>query len=161
MKKLTNQLTLFSLFFALAFGIQSCNTSRKGNYQDAIKQINEKFQDAYKTKDDKAIKKLYTDDATLVTPYGTVHGSEAIRASLEEDFSNHDSSTRMKITIESIEDETNETLIVKGRFHITGNKIKPNLPFELEGPYTQTFVKENGEWKITKTDYKADLNIND
>jgi hypothetical protein len=67
----------------------------------------------------------------------------------------------MKITIESIEDGTDETLIVKGRFHITGNKIKPNLSFELEGPYTHTCVKENGEWKISKTDYTADLNIND
>lgn len=106
------------------------------------------------------IKKLYTDDTTLVTPYGTAEGSEAIRASLEENFRNH-SSTRMKITIESIDDKIVKTLIVKGRFHIISNKIKPNLPFELEGPYTQTFVNENGEWKILNTDYTADLNIND
>ncbi len=164
MKKLTNQLTLFSIFFALTFGLQSCKTSMKGkqnNYQDTVEQINEKFQNAYGTQNDKAIKKLYTDDASLVTPYSTVQGSEAIRAYLEKDFSNHQSNTRMKITTESIESKTNDTLLVKGRYHITGNKIKPNVPFELEGPYTHICVQENGEWKISKTDYTADLNIND
>jgi uncharacterized protein (TIGR02246 family) len=157
MKSKTNQLKVLTLLFALTFGIQSCNS----NYQDAIEQINKKFQNAYETKNDKVIKALYTDDATLVTPYGTVQGSEAIRISLKEDFSNHDSSTQMKITIESIETKTDETLIVKGRFHITGNKLNPNLPFELEGPYTHTCVNDNGKWKISKTDYTADLNIND
>jgi ketosteroid isomerase-like protein len=55
----------------LTFGIQSCKTTRKENqynYRNAIEQINKKFQDAYKNKNDKAIKALYTDGATMVMP---------------------------------------------------------------------------------------------
>ncbi len=165
MKTQFNQLTIFTLLFSLTFGIQSCNTTQKGkqdNVQDVIRKINEQYQDAYNTKNEVAIKALYTKEATRVSPNGHIdNGNEEIRAAFERVFSRNDSTTRIKITIESINNQPDGVRIVKGRYDVKGNKIESNLPFELEGPYINTFVKENGEWKISKTEYTADLNIND
>lgn len=151
MKILIKQTSLFAFLLSLTFAIQSCNSSQKRNElsdREAIAQINKKFEEAYKSKNGKAIQALYADNGSLIAPYGTYEGSNAVRASFERDFSTHESISKMELTIESIEAKSDTILIVRGRFHIIGTKIEPNLPFELEGPYTHKCIKENGEWKI-------------
>ena len=124
--------------------------------------LTKKYEDAYNRKDDKAIKELYKADATMISPdWYIVNGSQDISIALKRDFNAKDSTTRIVISIDSENVSTDNTIIVKGRLHVKGNKIKSGLPFEFEGPCTNFFMEENGKWKIFKTCYTADLNIND
>ncbi|MGA8263779.1 MAG: nuclear transport factor 2 family protein [Ignavibacteriaceae bacterium] len=151
MKK-TIRLSLFIIFSLMVFG----GTLIAQNHHKEMLKLTKKYEDAYNRKDDKAIKALYKMDATMIGPGGHIsNGSEDIRAALKRDFSANDSTTKIVITIESEKIAADNTIIVKG------NKIKSGLPFEFEGPYTNFFVKEKGKWKIFKTSYTADLNIND
>ena len=139
MKILIKQISLFAFLLSLTLAIQSCNSSQKKNElsdREAIAQINKKFEEAYKSKNGKDIQALYTDNGSLIAPYGTYEGKNAVRGSFERDFSTHKSISKVELTIESIEEKSDTTLTARGRFHIIGIKIESNLPFELEGPYT-------------------------
>lgn len=157
MKK-TIQLSLFIVFSLMVSG----GPLLAQKHHKEMLRLTKKFEDAYNRKDDKAIKAMYKVDATMISPGGhIVNGSEDIRAALKRDFSANDSTTKIVITVVSEKIGADKTIIVKGRLHVKGNKIKSGLPFELEGPYTNVLVKEKGKWKIFKTSYTADLNIND
>ena len=138
MKK-TIQLSLFIISSLIVSGGPML---AQKHHKEMLK-LTKKYEGAYNRKDDKAIKALYKVDATMISPGGhIVNGSEAIRAALERDFSSNDSTTKIVITIESEQIGADNTIIVKGRLHVKGNKIKSGLPFELEGPNTNFLVGE-------------------
>ena len=94
MRTRIKKLSILTFLITLIISIQSCNNSEKKNKvsdQDAIARINSKFEEAYKSKDGKAIQELYTNSGTLIAPYGTYKGNEEVKASFERDFSNHKS----------------------------------------------------------------------
>ena len=111
--------------------------------------LTKKYEQAYNKKDDKALKAMYTKDATKTNPDGTVlTGSEAIRASLVQEFEAVDSET-LAVTYDSSTTVADGTITSTGSYRATG-KAKTGEAFDVKGTYTNTLVKEKGQWKILK-----------
>jgi len=120
--------------------------------QDAAKELagfTKKFQAAYNSKDDKALKTMYTDDATRTAADGTVsNGSEAIVAQFKDYFTENKVTLDLKQT--NVEVQADGSATATGTFHVTGTS-KTGEKIDRKGGYTNTVVKTNGHWKIAKT----------
>ena len=120
--------------------------------QDAAKELQQftkKFQAAYNSKDDKTLKTFYSDDATRTAPDGTVaNGSDAIVAQFKDYF------TENKVTIDlkqtSVTQQADGSTTATGTYHVAGTS-KTGEKIDRSGGYTNTLVKEKGQWKITKS----------
>ncbi len=102
------------------------------------------YEDAYNKKDAKAIKEFYTKDAVRVNPDGTTtNGSEAIAADATDFFAKNNAT--ISITVSNCVTETDGSLTATGTYKGSagGN--------DFGGNYTNTCVKEDGEWKISKS----------
>jgi len=120
--------------------------------QDATKELavfTKKFQAAYNSKDDKALKMMYTDDATRTAADGTIsNGSEAIVAQFRDYFTENKVMLDLKQT--KVETQTDGSAIATGTFQVTGTS-KTGEKIDRKGGYTNTVVKANGHWKIAKS----------
>ncbi len=101
------------------------------------------YEDAYNKKDAKAIKEFYTKDAVRVNPDGTTtNGSESIASDATDFFANNNPS--IKIAVDQVT-ESNGILTTTGTYSgSTGST-------DISGSYTNTCVKEDGKWKISKS----------
>lgn len=117
------------------------------NLDKEMADLTKKYEKAYNQKDVKTLVDRYTADAIRVMSDGTTFtGIAAIKAAMEEDFAAND----FKVTIKA---GTHEVLsdggvIAKGTYRITGTAA--GEPVDFTGTYTNTLVKVNGEWKVTK-----------
>jgi len=146
MKK-TIQLGLLLLF---ATAIVSPLLAQDAKNEDMVK-LAKKYEAAYNKKDDKALKDMYTKDATRTDTEGTVlSGSEAIRAALAAAFAETDASAKLIIMQDKTETAADGAVTSTGTYVATG-KTKAGEAFELKGSYTNTVVKEGGQWKIAKS----------
>jgi len=120
--------------------------------QDATKELasfTKKFQHAYNSKDDKALKMLYTDDAVRVTADGTTStGCEAIVAQFRDYF--NENKVTLALKQDKVETTGDGATTATGTYHITGTS-KTGEKIDRSGRYTNTVVKVNGHWKIAKT----------
>jgi uncharacterized protein (TIGR02246 family) len=120
--------------------------------QDATKELavfTKKFQAAYNSKDDKALKTMYTDDATRTAADGTINnGSEAIVAQFRDYFTENKVTLDLKQT--KVDMQTDGSATATGTFHVTGTS-KTGEKIDRKGGYTNTVVKANGHWKIAKS----------
>jgi uncharacterized protein (TIGR02246 family) len=144
MKKMTRYTLLSALFVAAAF----INPLKA---QDAKKELTtfvKNFQDAYNKKDDKALKEMYTKDATRTMTDGKVqNGNEEIRISFA-DFLKENTVT-IKIKLDKVVEKDGITTMM-GTYHVTGTSSKGEK-VDRNGAFTNTVVKENGKWKISKS----------
>ncbi|MEO5999671.1 MAG: nuclear transport factor 2 family protein [Chitinophagaceae bacterium] len=119
--------------------------------QDATKDLlvfTKKFQDAYNKKDDKALKMMYTVDATRTSADGSViTGNEAISAEFATFFENPAS---IEIKQEKVATQADGSAIATGTYHVTGTS-QSGEKFDLKGNYANTVVKSKGQWKISKS----------
>lgn len=146
MKK-TIQLGLLLLF---ATAITSPLLAQDAKNEDMVS-LAKKYEQAYNKKDDKALKAMYTKDATRTDTEGTVlSGSEAIRAALAAAFAETDATAKLIITQGKTETAADGTVTSTGTYIATG-KSKTGEAFEYKGTYTNTVVKEDGQWKISKS----------
>jgi uncharacterized protein (TIGR02246 family) len=118
--------------------------------QDAAKELTaftKKFEQIYNKKDDKALKEMYTKDATRTNTDGTVvTGNEAIGALFAELFKGKISLVLVQDKVVTADGITTAT----GNYHVTGTSAKGEK-IDRKGIYTNTVVKENGDWKISKS----------
>lgn len=120
--------------------------------QDLKKELDEfakKFETAYNKKDDKAIKSFYTEKASWTNPDGsTMTGNETISSSLAGYLAENDVTLSLKQN--KNEKQADGSVVSVGTYKITG-KSKAGETADHGGTYTNTMVKENGQWKISKS----------
>ena len=107
-----------------------------------------KYQDAYNSRNDKAMLAMYTKDAIRVTPDSVVtNGTEAIGKQFAEEFK-HTTAT-LEITPQNAMEKDGSS-VGTGTFHLTGKNDKDEK-MDIMGTYTNTMKKEKGQWKIAKS----------
>ncbi len=128
---------------AIVFMAAFANPVKAQDNKKEMETLAKNYEDAYNKKDAKAIKEFYTKDAVRVNADGTTtNGSEAIAADATEFFANN--SATIKIAVSSVT-ESDGTLTTTGTF---GGSAGNN---DFSGNYTNTCVKEDGQWKISKS----------
>ena len=119
--------------------------------QDAKKELStfvKNFQEAYNKKDDKALKEMYSKDATRTMTDGKLlTGNEEIRVSFVEYFK--ENIVTIKIKLDKVT-EKDGTTVITGTYHVTGTTVKGEK-VDRAGSFNNTVVKENGEWKTSKS----------
>ena len=145
MKKTIKLSLLLAVLFITAF-----SSHLKAQTADAeIQVLTRQFQDAYNKEDAKAIKAMYTADAVRVEVDGkTTNGAEGVKAIYETQFKNGDATVLINSVNVVSQNNTNAT--ATGTFHVNGKTVKGDK-IDLTGAYTNTLVKQNGQWKISKT----------
>jgi uncharacterized protein (TIGR02246 family) len=120
--------------------------------QDATKELavfTKKFQAAYNSKDEKALKTMYTDDAVRTAPNGTsLTGSDVIAAQFKDYFTENKVSLDLKQT--NVETQADGSATAAGTYHVTGTS-KTGEKIDRNGAYTNTLLKLKGHWKIAKS----------
>jgi ketosteroid isomerase-like protein len=138
-----------SLLMAL-LSITAFTTALKAqNASKELLKLASKYEAAYNSKDDKAIKMMYTEDALRIAPDGTtLTGNEAIRA----DFVKSTTGTQLKVEIKQDKTETNNdgSVTVTGTYHVTGT-LASGESLDIKGSFTNNVVKLGGHWKIKKS----------
>ena len=120
--------------------------------QDIKKEIDEfakKFETTYNKKDDKGLKMMYTDKAVRTDPDGTVtSGNDNILMKLTESWP----TAKLTLTIkqDKVEPQSDGTVIAKGTYNVMGTTNAGEM-INVSGAYTNTNVKDNGSWKISKS----------
>ena len=120
--------------------------------QDATKELaafTKKFQATYNSKDDKALKMMYADDAVRVAADGTtLTGNEAISAEFAKSFA--DIKPTIEIKQDKAETQADGSVVATGTYHVKGTAASGEA-IDIKGSYTNTVVKVKGHWKITKS----------
>jgi uncharacterized protein (TIGR02246 family) len=149
-------LLALAISFALPTLAQQTNTPpvpAAAQQEDAvdpkiIEQLQEEdknFEEAYNKHDAAAIAALFTDDAVLVTPHGTVTGRAAIEKKYEkEDFETYNGSDMVSTTerITQVGNELHLTRRFKANYQSYDSFIR------IEGNASPVFVLEGDVWKI-------------
>src|SRR5678815_2032850 len=119
--------------------------------QDVKKELDEfakKFETAYNKKDDKALKMMYTDNAVRTDPDGTVtSGNDNILMKLTESWPT--AKLTLAIKQDKVEPQPDGTVITKGTYTVMGTTNAGEM-INVGGAYTNTTLKDNGTWKISK-----------
>lgn len=140
MKKAIQIIVATAFVFIAAFA----NPVKAQDNKKEMETLAKNYEGAYDKKDAKAIKEFYTKDAVRVNPDGTTtNGSEAIAADAANFFANNNAT--IKITVSKCVAESDGSLTTTGTYGgTTGNT-------DFGGNYTNTCVKEAGQWKISKS----------
>ncbi|MFT3910271.1 MAG: nuclear transport factor 2 family protein [Ferruginibacter sp.] len=137
----------FSLLSALAIAA-FINPLKAQDAKAELAAYVKKFQDAYNKKDDKGLKEMYTKDATRTTMDGKIqNGNEAIGAWFADYLKNNKVTLALKLDKVTEKDGVTE---ITGTFHVTGTSAKGEK-IDTKGGFTNTMVKDNGHWKISKS----------
>ena len=135
---------LHILVAAFVFMTAFANPVKAQDNKKEMETLAKNYEDAYNKKDAKAIKEFYTKDAVRVNPDGTTtNGSEAIASDASDFFANNN--VTIKISVTNCTTESDGSLTTTGTYSgNTGNS-------DFSGTYTNTCVKEDGQWKISKS----------
>jgi ketosteroid isomerase-like protein len=148
MKK-TNQIKqLITTIIFIVFTIPSF--AQIGAELEAV--VNE-FQAAYNRGDDVALGNMFTANAVRINTDGTtVNGAEKIKQTYKSGF--------VMSTLQTQETVTNVTFVnaneatVTGTYSINGNIRSNGEEVFADGIFENTFVKQNGVWKISRMQLK-------
>lgn len=135
--------TAFMLMAAFINPLHAQNTKKE------MDKIAKDFEKAYNKKDAKMLQQYYTNDAVRINADGTTtNGNEAIEESLANDFKTNNA--KIKITVAKAVTESDVSVSTTGTYHVTGTNMKGEK-IDVGGNFTNTAVKENGHWKISKS----------
>lgn len=138
-----------SLLLAIASITLFATTLKAQDATKAVAAFAKKFQAAYNSKDDKALKMMYTDDAVRVAADGTtLTGSDAIIAEFAKSFA--DIKPTIEITQDKVETQADGSAVSTGTYHVKGTSAAGEA-IDFKGSYTNTVVKVKGHWKIKKS----------
>jgi ketosteroid isomerase-like protein len=139
----------FSWLLVIVFASAFINPVQSQDVKKELADNAKKFEENYNKKDDKALKMMYTENAVRTEPDGSIiTGNENIRIKLAEAWSIN----KLNLTIkqDKVETQADGTVIASGTYQVTGTTDAGD-PFAVGGAYTNTMVKDNGSWKISKS----------
>ena len=120
--------------------------------QDVKKELDElakKFEENYNKKNDKALKMMYMENAVRTEPDGSIiSGNENIRLKLTEAWTIN--KLALAIKQDKVETQADGSVITTGTYQVTGT-TEAGEPIAVGGSYTNTMVKVDGKWKISKS----------
>lgn len=141
MKKAIQILATSAFVFMAGF----TNAAKAQDTEKDMVTLAKNYEDAYNKKDAAAIKAFYTTDAVRSGQDGTTtNGSEAIAADAADFFTNN-AAVQIKITVSKSVTESDGTVTSSGTYEGSagGNSFSGN--------FTNTCVKVDGAWKISKS----------
>ena len=148
MKKSFSIILVAGLLVLAAF----VNPVKAQNHKKEMAKFAKDYQNAYNKKDVKALQQFYTADAVEINIDGTtINGNEAIGASMTDQFKRV--SDKIKITPDNSVSNSDGSVTGTGSYyvyHLTGTSEKDEQ-IDGGGNFTNTIVKENGHWKISKS----------
>ena len=116
-----------------------------------IKAFAQNFMTAYNKQDVEAIQKMYMDDAVRVDTEGNkVEGADKIAAYFKERFIKNNVTLKVSQTNLSWSD-AEHAFVASGTYEVKGAQIVYDIKIHDTGKYSNTMIKEKGEWKIAKT----------
>jgi uncharacterized protein (TIGR02246 family) len=137
------QFSLLLAFFSIAAFITPVNA------QDATTELaafTKQYQDAFNKKDIKALKRMFTKDAVRTGTDGKANnGVDSIASVLDATMKND---VTVSIQQEKVVTENGIT-VATGTYHLTGTSTSGEK-IDRRGAYTNTLVKDGGQWKVTK-----------
>ena len=139
------------VMLATAFMVMAAfiNPLHAQNTKKEMDKLAKDFENAYNKKDAKTLKEYYTKDAVRVNADGTTtNGNDAIEESLANDFKTNNA--KIKITVTKAVTESDGSVTTTGTYHATGTNMNGEK-IDVGGNFTNTAVKENGHWKISKS----------
>src|SRR4030095_9950098 len=138
----------FSWLMVLVFASAIINPVNSQDIKKELDEFAKKFETAYNKKDDKALKMMYTDNAVRTDPDGTVtSGNDNILMKLMESWPT--AKLTLAIKQDKVEPQSDGTVITKGTYIVIGTTNAGEM-INVGGTYTNTTVKDNGTWKISK-----------
>ena len=127
---------------AAAFLAPSAFADDDADFRKAAPQIRLSFLDAFAKQDVARLAATYTSDAVNVTPMG-VHPINA--KTIEGWFA--DGPRTIQTTFDQALPLNADTALGIGTFHVTGKTLKGE-PVEVRARWANTYVRQDGQWKI-------------
>ncbi len=110
-----------------------------------------RFMAAYNAGDHTALGKMYTADAVRTDPNGTqIVGADNIAAYFAEQFRKNNATLLLRQQHTSWS-ESQGTLTTTGTYAVYGKQYVYDIEIDINGTYTNTLVKQKGEWKIARS----------
>jgi uncharacterized protein (TIGR02246 family) len=117
-----------------------------------IRALNIKYDEAYNRNDAAAVAALYTEDAILVTPRGTISGRQAIDKWYAEYVFRQEQSTNHVTKVDRVVVVGNEVRS-SGKWSCNFREHGGNTK-QAQGRYSWVLVREGDAWKIRKGTYR-------
>lgn len=112
-----------------------------------------KFQDSYNKQDGDALKMMYTNDVSRIDPTGAVTtGNDSVVAGYVKSWAS--SKVTLAIKHEKAETQADGSVITSGTYTVMGT-TNAGDKIDVKGAYTNTLVKDKGNWKIAKSVLKT------
>lgn len=148
--------TIFALVAAMFMAASVAGAQAGGQAADeaAIRQLPQKHESAWNSRDTQKLLDLYTDDALVVQMTGEVlKGRPAIEANFKENF-NEMGDARLSLDLEDVRFLDADTAVLVGTSSVTGGKMPGGTD---RGHYMVIARKLGGEWRASEVHLAATL----
>jgi uncharacterized protein (TIGR02246 family) len=116
--------------------------------EEAIRQLDERYGEAWNNRDAKALAQLFTEDADVIDVDGeAVTGHMAIEENFVEEFSSRPEGARLDFEAVSIRFIRPTIAVADGAWAITGLPEAEGGP-PAQGLYTTVYIMKDGQWLI-------------
>ena len=138
------------------------------NDENDMQDFARKFMNAYNQQDDKAIRKMYLDDAVRIDAQGReIKGADNIAAYFADQFVKNNATLLLKQGGLHWSDREH-AWVAGGTYEVYGKTHVYDIPTHITGSYANAMIKKDGHWKIAKStlspvehaDPKVAANIN-
>ena len=112
-----------------------------------MRDLMKRFQDAYNREDAATLRTMFTADAVRTATDGTTTKGAAIVDFYTQGFA--DADVTNVVSLVNVSPQFDGSVIFTGTYHLTGRSVKGDR-IVREGAYSNTAVKENGQWKLSR-----------
>ncbi len=138
---------LFAALFLSTSGLKAQSVNDERELQAFARQ----FMAAYNAQDHVALQQMYTEDAVRIDQQGNeIKGAGNIAAYFENQFIKSDVTLLLKQMSVHWSDKEH-ALVANGAYEIYGVTYVYDIPIQNTGNYSNTMLKQNGQWKIAKS----------
>ncbi len=140
----------FFLFAALVLSTSGL-TAQSVNDERELQAFARRFMAAYNAQDHAALQQMYTADAVRIDQQGNeIKGAGNIAAYFESQFIKSDGTLLLKQMSVHWSDKEH-AFVASGAYEIYGVTYVYDIPIQNAGTYTNSMLKQNGQWKIAKS----------